>query len=69
MVKFLLENGASVNTKLLVNVKVFWGDDNSTVFTAYKDSTAPHLLLDALVYTGEVVTGEAKEKLGAHAES
>ena len=56
LVAFLLKHEASVNARLQVNVKVFWGDEDSTVFTAYKGSTAPHLLLDTLVYTGEVAT-------------
>ena len=53
VIEFLLRFGADVRRQLDVNTKVFWGDADSTVFTAYEGCTAPHMLLDALFYTGE----------------
>ena len=58
VIEFLLRFGADVRRQLDVNTKVFWGDADSTVFTAYEGCTAPHMLLDALFYTGE----QAEEK-------
>ena len=63
IIELLLDHGADVNAALPVDTKVFWGDDDSTVFTATQGSTSVHLFFDCIVKTGATTSAKRKRCL------